>query len=304
MEKSLATSLFTLLVISLMIFASEFTGENEIIFPEVAALCAGAFLSSRLVWKTTYLKMILCISICAILGVLIVIFVPFPLWIQFSLAFALGQIVLFCSRTSFAPMISAISLPVLIQTRSLVYIGAAFSLTVMIVALGVILEKADLREKNQNERLFVSFKEFAPAFFFRTILIILSAFLCIRFGVKFCVAPPLLVAFTELTNKNSLAAKRIFSVILLVFLCALLGAATRFFLTMKFALPLTVSAFFATVGIIALVKAFRLPFPPAAAMCVLAMLIPESEVVRYPIEVLAGISVMSVSAWVWKKSSK
>ncbi|MBR1721610.1 MAG: hypothetical protein IJ727_03865, partial [Treponema sp.] len=132
-----------------MVFASEVTGEKEIIFPELAALAVGCFLTPRLVWKTSYLKIISSISLCALLGLGIVCFLPVPLWSQFLLAFALGQLIFFLSKTTFAPMISAISLPVLIQTKSPVYVLSAFLLTFLVILLSLFLEKKGKKAENK-----------------------------------------------------------------------------------------------------------------------------------------------------------
>ena len=282
-------------------------GSDGIIFPEVAALSVGCFLAPRLVWRTSVLRMILCIAVCAVGGVCIVRFVPLPLWAQFSLAFAVGQIVLFVSGTTFAPLISAIALPVLIQTRSVVYIVSAILLTSLVCLLRSFLVRAKIAERNEFSP--VAFSERPPrAFFadfaFRTAFAALAAFFCIRFDARFCVAPPLLVAFTELTGKESKVATRFWAVILLVTLCALFGAACRLVLSVHFALPLTASALAAGVCVILLVKIFSLTFPPAAAMAILAMLIPQDALVPYPLEVCAGIFVLSLASRGWKAACK
>ena len=147
-------------------------------------------------------------------------------------------------------------------------------------------------------------RAFFADFAFRTAFVALAAFFCIRFDARFCVAPPLLVAFTELTGKESKAASRFWSVILLVSLCALSGAACRLVLSVQFTLPLTVSALVAGACVILFVKIFALPFPPAAAMAILAMLIPPDALVPYPLEVCAGIFVLSVAARGWKFACK
>ena len=294
-------SFFMFFVLFVMIAASEVLGEREVIFPEVAALCAGCFLAPRLVWRTNYLKMLASISICALFGLLIVLFAPFPLWIQFSLGFIIGQLVLFFSKTSFAPMISAIALPILIQTKSPVYLIAAFSLTLLVILLSLTLEKLKIKEKNAYEPVNYNPKEFFAAFTFRTIFVALISVIVLRFNVKFCVAPPLLVAFTELSNKNSPASKRFFAVILLVTLCALAGSVSRYVASITLGFPLTLAVLLAGAMVLGLVKLFSFPFPPAAAMSVLAMLIPEEAVVFYPLQVFAGITVLSVLALLWRK---
>lgn len=296
MKKTVFSSLCMFVVVLAMVFLAEFLGEKEIIFPEVAALSAGCFLAPSLIWKTSYFRMFLTISLCALLGVLIVIYVPLPLWGQFVLAFAIGQAVLYFSRTSFAPLISAIALPVLIQTRSFVYVVAAVGLTFLVVILRFLLEKIHAKEETHYEPVLIESKEALKLNVFRIASVALISFFCIRFDVRFCVAPPLLVAFTELTNKSSRAADRPFSVVSLVSLCAVCGSATRILLSSVPYFSLTAAAFFACVCVQVLVKLFRFPFPPAAAMSILAFLIPESAVTFYPVQVLAGISLLTLLA--------
>ena len=290
-----------------MVGLSELTGEKEIIFPEVAALSVGTFLHAKLAWKTSYAKMIFCITICAALGLFIVIFLDIPIWLQFSLAFALGQMIFFFSKTSFAPMISAISLLngffLFASSFSPVYFFAAILLTVLIVFLSISLEKFKIKEKNEYEKFFIEKKEFFSVFLFRTVLVMLFAYFCIRFDVRFCVAPPLLVAFTELTSKNSKVIKRFFSVILIVSLCAFTGAFSRYLISIYFSLPLTFSAFFASVFVLLFIKIFSLPFPPAAAMSALAMLISEKDILMYSLEVFIGITLLSILALIWRRLS-
>ncbi|MBQ4378790.1 MAG: hypothetical protein II821_06300 [Treponema sp.] len=289
-------------VVLAMVSLAELTGEKEIIFPEVAALSAGCFLTPALVWKTSYLRMFLCISICALLGVLIVIFVPLPLWGQFVLGFTVGQAVLYFSRTSFAPMISAIALPVLIQTRSFVYVVAAIGLTLLVVILRFLLEKIHFREENHFDPVNIEPKEVVRVNAFRIIFVAFLSFFCIRFDMKFCVAPPLLVAFTELTNRNSGAVKRPFSVVALVSLCAVCGSVSRILFSSFPCFPLTIAAFVACICVQILVKVFKMPFPPAAAMSVLAFLIPETAVKFYPLQVAAGITLLTIFALGWKRA--
>ena len=296
MKKTVFSSLCMFVVVLAMVFLAEFLGEKEIIFPEVAALSAGCFLAPSLIWKTSYFRMFLTISLCALLGVLIVIFLPLPLWGQFVLAFAIGQAVLYFSRTSFAPLISAIALPVLIQTRSFVYVVAAVGLTFLVVILRFLLEKIHVKEETHYETVLIESKEALKLNVFRIASVALISFFCIRFDVRFCVAPPLLVAFTELTNKSSMAADRPFSVVALVSLCAVCGSATRILLSSVPYFSLTAAAFFACVCVQVLVKLFRFPFPPAAAMSILAFLIPESAVTFYPVQVFAGISLLTLMA--------
>ena len=52
----------------------------------------------------------------AVLGVGIVLFLPAALWVKITVAYAVSEVIFLFSGTSFAPMISAIVLPVLLST--------------------------------------------------------------------------------------------------------------------------------------------------------------------------------------------
>jgi len=304
-KKIVFGSISLLVVIGIMIFSSEITKEKEIIFPEIAALCFGNFLMPRLIWKTSYHRMVFFITLCAIMGVLIVLYIPLPIWLQVTLAFAVGQIIFFFSGTSVAPMISAVALPVLIQTKSYVYIVSAFGLTVIVVFCSLLLEKGHVRTKNEGQKAYMPWKECVANFIFRTLIVLPVAYLCTHFDmrIKFCIAPPLLVAFTELTtNRASPPAKRPIATIVLFLLCSFLGSACRYILTIKCGLPLTLAALISMIGVVILMKGIlKLVFPPAAAMCILAMLIPEEIILYYPLEVTAGITFLTVSAVLWRR---
>ena len=216
-KKNIIEYVCVILLITAMTAAAELTGEKEIIFPEIAALAAGSFLAQAMVWRTSYTRMVLCVALCALAGVGIVRFIPAPLWLQVSLAYVCGQAALSCSGTTFAPMISAIALPVLLQTRSMVYPVSALVLTAAAALLRLALERADIKSRNLYESAPLMSgvtKTSAADLFVRSVLAALGAWLCIQcaggtgYIMKFCVAPPLLVAFTELTRPECQAGKR------------------------------------------------------------------------------------------------
>lgn len=291
-------------VIFAMVLASDLLDEKEIIFPEIAALSIGCFLTPKLNWRTSYMRMIICIEICAVAGVGIVVLTALPLWVQVSLAFVIGQLVYMFSRTSLAPMISAIVLPVLLQTKSPVYLVATLLLTACIVTIRYLLEKVLLKEKNEFRPVPAPTKAYWSAFAFRTIFVAVLACICLKFRWNFFIAPPLLVAFTELCKADCPAAKNKPKVVLLVSLCALAGAAMRFILVMKCEFPPAVAALAIGILVVILVKSFDLFFPPAGAMAVLALLIPDSAVLLYTVEVVLGITILTLAAGIWVKYNR
>lgn len=288
-------------VITLMVGAAEFSGESEIIFPEIAAICIGGFADPKLVWKTSLLRMFICIMICAVSGVAIVRFVAAPLWMQVVLAFIIGNAVLMLSGTTFVPMISAIALPVLIQTDSIIYILSAGFFTGLVIGLRILLEKDGVKERENYTPVY---RKPGRAEAFRLIAVIAIAYLAIAADFRFCIAPPLLVAFTEMvTNPEGNTTKRV-KAALLVTLLSLSGALVRFLIVMKAGLPDFTGAIVISILILLLVKAVGLPYPPAGAMAVLAMLIPEEVVVIYPLQVFIGIGIFTLLAEVFDRCIK
>ena len=296
--EKLISKLCTLLVITAMIFASEKLGEKEIIFPEIAAISAGCFLAPRIPWRVSFPRMIFFIVLCAVLGVLIVKYCPFSLTVQVILAYVAGQLICLYSGTSFAPMISAIVLPVLIRTETPVYLAAALILTVLITGLRRALELAGI--KKDETAIFEPFpkpdRDKFSQMVFRSIYASVMISLALDADARFIVAPPMLVAFTELTNHKHPAIRRKPVVVALISLCALTGALCRFVLTVKLQLPLTLTAAVVCVIFMILMDLMQMHLPPAGAMAVLAMLIPEESLMVYPLYTLIGITMFVIGA--------
>lgn len=282
-----------------MVFTAEFTGEKEIIFPEIAALAVGSFLTERFAWRASWPRMIICLELCSLIGVGVVRYGPESMWAQITLAYVGAQLVLMFSRTSLAPMISASILPVITQTRSAVDLISALAFTCLIVILRIALEKFSIKETNN----------FSPApwpnindwetFAFRTVCVACLAYIFMPLGLRFCLAPPLLVAFTELCRKECKVGDKRLQVIALITLCAIAGAACRYVIAIKAGLPLTVSAVIVGMAMIALICRSHIYFPPAGPMVIVALLPSDSALFLYPAEIFLGIAVMSLLSFIW-----
>ena len=61
-----------LAMIALMVGVAELTGEREIIFPEMAALTIGLWISDKHIWQVGNGQLILLMTLAAVAGVLIV----------------------------------------------------------------------------------------------------------------------------------------------------------------------------------------------------------------------------------------
>lgn len=289
-----------LLIVAGMVGAAEVLHENEIIFPEITAIAVGALMAPKLAWRTNRIRILVLIMICAVLGVGIVLYLPAPLWIQISVAYAVAEVIFLCSGTSFAPMISAIVLPVLLGTESAVYLVAALLLTLLILGCHILLEKSGLKAPLAFVPSRATRQDWVDAVV-RLALVAPLAFIVLRMDARFVIAPPLLVAFTEFSRRDSGARKRPVTVVSAITLCACAGSLCRFAIHLKLGLSLTLAAVIAAVLMILILTALKAYVPPAGALCILPMLIPAERVASYPLQICVGAALaMGLSLWVFR----
>ena len=289
-----------LLIVAVMVGAAELLHENEIIFPEITAIAVGAFMAPKLAWRTSRIRLLVSIMICAVLGVGIVLFLPAALWVKISVAYAVAEVIFLCSGTTFAPMISAIVLPVLLGTESPVYLAAALVLTLLILGCHILLVRRGIKPDVDFSPVKPSRQDWLDAVV-RLALVAPIAYIVLRLDARFVIAPPLLVAFTEFSRRDSGTRKRPVTVVAAITLCAVAGAVCRWLIHLQLGLPLTLAAIVAAILMIAILSALKAYVPPAGALCILPMLIPAERVVLYPLQICIGACLaMGLSLWVFR----
>ena len=301
LKKALSGALPFLLFVAIMTAmtgAAEGTGEREIIFPEAGAIALGALVAPRLAWRTDKAGIFLSICLCACLGVVLVRWVPLPLAWQLALAFFLGQVVLLATRTTFAPLISAIVLPVLLQTRTPVYPAAACVLTLLILAAATALERTGIRRHAPFRCLPPPSRSDLSALILRTLSVCVLCLIAVKTENRFLVCPPLLVAFTEFSRQGNVAVKSPLRTTALLASCAAIGALCRALVCGVLLLPLTVAAIVTAALLLLLVRWQRFYLPPAAALAMLALLVPETALPIDPLQILCGAAVFVLLAQV------
>lgn len=286
----------SVLLVGLMVFASTVLGEREIIFPEIAAIAVGAMISPKMTWNVSKPRIFICIVICAVCGMLIVRFLPLPVWSQMIVGYVIAQAVLIVSKTSFAPMISAMVLPIMLQTTAPIYIVSAVILTAFILLCRIILEKAKIAEPSRYEKPVQIDKSDIMRLLIRSLLASTVITAGILTGWGFIAAPPLLVAFTELSGVKCPERKRLLAIPAIITLGAVIGTGFRYLFTIMMGLPLWLSAMAAILAVILLMRGVKMYIPPAGAIAILAMLIPESTIMLFPLEILIGICVLTILA--------
>ena len=279
----------TVMFVTLMVAAAELSGEREIIFPEITALAIGYIVAEKRSWHVNSIRIVVLITLCAIAGVLIVRSRFAGILTEILIAFALCQLIFMYSGTTFAPFVSAVILPITMQTESFVYPASAFVLTLIIVALHTLFLKCGIRsDEDYVPKRLNSKTDYIDAVL-RVISVGIVGAVAFMSGYKFVIAPPLLVAFTEFSRPGNKACNKPFKTIAVVTLCAVIGAVCRYFINISLGMPLTVAAAVAAVLLLAVIHKSRMFMPPAGSITILAMIIPETAVMTFPVQILCGV---------------
>lgn len=293
------------LIVTLMTAAACLLENKEIIFPEIAAIAIGGLIAPKMVWNTNKRRILFFITLCAVLGVGIVRYVPLPVWLQMVIAFFISQMVFLYSGTTFAPMISAIVLPVMLQTDTVIYIISAIVLTTLILVCRLLLEQTDMTEHTIYQKTDRPQKKDYQAMLYRMLIAAIVIFAAVNLDARFVVAPPLLVAFTEFSKPSCGARKRALTAVLLTGASALIGAVFRYLLCMRLMmLPLYIAAALTILAVILLMQKISMFIPPAAAVSILAMLIPEKAVPWFPVQITLGAAIAMGTALIFFKDTQ
>lgn len=291
----------SVLLTAAMTAAAEISGEREIIFPEITAIAIGALAAPSQAWNTSKPRLFAAIVLSALSGVAIVRFLPAPLFVQVPVGviFAVAWITLL--ECEFVPAISACVLPIIMGTRSAVYILSVVIMTLLILSARLIFERLSIREKYD----FQAVKPDRALMKLRAKQTVCTAVLCFLptfFGEVFFIAPPLIVAFFELSKPASkLRKKAVFSAVLIA-AAAFSGTLSRALLSELCGLPLAVSAAVSCAVILLIVCKTKLYFPPCGAIATLPFLIKSSALAVFPFEVTGGYIVLACAAMLLFKS--
>ncbi len=288
--------LLTVLLVTIMVGISEIMNEKEIIFPEITALAVGTLIAPTISWRTSRIRMVVLIAICSVFGLGMVVFVSIPIWLKIIVGYIFCNILYIYSGTSFAPLISAAILPILMGTESIIYPISSVIFTFTIIILEYILIKTKCKVKEEYIKVPAPGRAEYINLIKRILIVSIISFIMIKWVDKFVIAPPLMVAFTEFSNINSNARKKPLNVVFLVTVCAMIGVIARLIICNYFGEILTIAAALTTICVVSIMKFMKMYIPPAGALGILPMLIPEDKLYIYPVEIFAGISLFMMCA--------
>ena len=247
-----------LAMIALMVGVAELTGEREIIFPEMAALTIGLWISDKHIWQVGNRQLILLMTLAAVAGVLIVRYSPLPFIFNIVAAFVIAGMILTTQRSTLYPLVSALILPVLLHTTSWVYPLSVLAMTTIIITVKYIFERNGIRSRFEHTP---SDQPIKSAFYIwtgMTVCILLIAAIGYYSTYIYIIIPPLIVSFVEFVG--------------------------HFYL----GLPLAVIAFSILIAVFGLFEWLGKFFAPAGAISLIPLLLPEEVLPYLPLEVFVG----------------
>ena len=182
----------SLAVVAIMVGSAEIFGEKEIIFPEITAVAMGALIAPVQSWNTSRIRLFAAIVSAAVAGICIVRFIPEILILRIALGLLVAVSVITLSKTSFVPAISACILPILMGTKSPVYVISVAVMTAFILIFQKVLECFGLHEKYEYRPIEPS-QELLKLRAKQVITVLVICILPVHFHEIFFIAPPLIV---------------------------------------------------------------------------------------------------------------
>lgn len=299
----------SLVLILAMVSIAEITGEREIIFPEVAALVVGSWVLEKQPWKVSKVGLVGLMTLCSIVGVLIVRYVNLGLTIEVLIGLVFTGLILKLSKTTLVPIISACILPIVLRTETWVYPISVFILTILIVSIKYFIEDYGVSEEVREEiaklerNTSLRKKEFIRLFKIFITVGILTYF-SVKFNITLLIAPPLIVAFIELTNEHCKFRQRSKSLLFLFIVVAILGFIFRIGFNEYLGLPLWLCTIFLLISLFICFEIFNMYFPPVAAIAVLPMLLTSKQVMFYPFQIAIGCFIFITIAMIFFREEK
>ena len=141
-------------------------------------------------WQVSSRRMLGLIGLCAFIGFEISCYVNLPLSLKVILAFVICQIIYLYSGTNFTPMISAMVLPVLMGTESMIYPVTAICLTGLIIIFEKFLIHQDYKQNMAFRPLPKPQAEDWKQLLLRCVIVSILVLLFVPMAMKCVVAPP------------------------------------------------------------------------------------------------------------------
>jgi len=299
--------ILAILLIASMFAVAGYAAQQEIIFPEIAALALGAWVMEKPPWHCTTLSLWLSPSLAALTGMLIVRYFTYSPVFMTAGAFAIVILQLRLMRSAILPSISAAILPVITHSDSWYYPVSVCVLT-GVIASGRFLINRSGSEKFSKCLLNMPYRVMPggnltlnESKYWGKLLagIVAVSVIAVEFNLFFMIAPPLIVAFVELSKPDGSLRQKSRSIFILLVFAAFSGVFWLDLINNILQWPILIFACFATASVFLMYRFMRLPFPPAVAIALLPAIIPSERLWSYPWHVLFGSAAFILISILW-----
>jgi hypothetical protein len=274
-----------------MVGISEWLKQPETLFPEIAALVTGLWVVDKKIWTISRPMFVLLLTVSALFGVVLVLYSPFPPLVNIAVSFTFTSYCLILSRTTLVPITSAALLPVLMGTDSFIYPFSVFVLSIIVISGQWVLTKkipgqVVIHQKEKGDPIH------HPKQWLKILIyLLLIAALPLYAGKPYFIVPPLITMFIETSASTAGFRNRPLQVYLLIIVSALLGAMSQYYLHMIMGISLLNTVLLLFICLFLLFEAVGKIFVPACAIALIPMIIPENQVLSYPLQVSIGTGV-------------
>lgn len=283
----------SILLVTGMLGVAALLTDMEVIFPEIIALAVGAWVVKRCPWQSSSINIFLSPTLAAFTGMALLKFFPYRPFYLICVAFILVVIELQLLQSDVYPAISAAILPIIVHADSWIYAVAVGVLT-GIVLLGKLyfdkekgMELAYSRKPwlDQNSSFIPNGWQFWLKVF---VAVALIAAVAVGADSIYLLAPPLIVAFIELSQPDSDLWHKPFKLWFLITLAAFFGLFWLVVTVDVFKLPFWAFGVFAVSWMFLLYHWFDMYLPPAGALSLLPVIVPPESLMLYPFQVSLG----------------
>ncbi len=294
--RQIIRTLAAIIFLATLSLIATLTGYREVVIPEMAALTVGFWVQDKQIWRINGYQTVLLLTTIAIISILIVRCLPVPVAVQFCLAFACVSGMLMLFNVTLSPAFAVGLLPVMLQIVSLSYPLVVLILSVVIVSVQRVMNITGLRRHEELRHPMRPTWRNAPRWLWLLIGIMPLMLLSAIVDQRFCLAPPLIVAYVELSNSKGGFRYRLWQTWLMLVLAALFGTAARVLLCGHWMLPEPVGVFVAVGLVFLMFGVMGKRLAPAASMSIIPFVVPTDVAPLMPLLAAIGASYLIVVA--------
>jgi hypothetical protein len=301
------TQLMAILLVVIMFAVAGQYNQKEIIFPEISALALGAWVMERSPWRSSNFNFWLSPTLAALTGIIIMRSFPYSPFFMIAGAFTIVALQMKVLRSDVLPSLSAAILPIITRADSWYYPLSVCLLTGTI-AMGRHISayychgESSINTKNlSGSEESGNYGAMNALVHWSKLLIGISIVSAIALESHrvFMVAPPLIVAFAELSKPNGSLRKQSFKIMILLSFAAFIGVFWLEIICHVLQWPIWVFACLSLTSVFLFYHYLRLPFPPAAAIALLPAIIPSESLWSYPLHVSLGSAAFIAISMLW-----